>query len=63
MKTNLKRILQERGLKQKWLEEKSGVSHAAMSSLVNGKSGPTLRSARAIAKVLGLNIEEIWPEG
>jgi len=60
--TQLKRILRERGLKQKWLEEKTGISHSAMSLLVNGKSEPTLKSARAIARVLDVSIDELWPE-
>jgi len=62
MRTKLKQILQEREIKNKWLEEQTGISHAALSMLVNGKSEPTLRSARSIAHVLGKSIEEIWPE-
>lgn len=62
LQTKLKEILAARGIKIKWLEEQTGISHAAMSYLVNGRSEPTLRSARSIARVLGVTIEEIWPE-
>ncbi|KPV42036.1 helix-turn-helix transcriptional regulator [Alicyclobacillus ferrooxydans] len=62
MESKLKDILKSRGIKQKWLEEQTGISHAAMSSLCNHKSEPTLKSARAISKALGVPIEEIWPD-
>ncbi|GLG01195.1 hypothetical protein Alches_12340 [Alicyclobacillus hesperidum subsp. aegles] len=62
METRLKKLLKERGLKQGWVAEQTGISLGAMSAIVNGKSDPTLRSARAIARVLGVSIEELWPE-
>lgn len=62
MKSNLKRIMKERGIKHKWVEEQIEMSHAAFSSLVNEKSEPTLRNARKIARVLGVSDKDIWPE-
>jgi putative transcriptional regulator len=62
MESRLKEIAHSRGIKQKWVEEQAGISHSAMSALWTGKSEPTLKSARAISKVLGVSIDEIWPD-
>lgn len=56
----LKEILKKRGLKQNYIAEKAGVSDTALSSLVRGKSLPTLDVAYRIAKELDLNVMEIW---
>jgi transcriptional regulator with XRE-family HTH domain len=60
--TRLQKYLEERGIKQKWLCDKTGISDSAMSLIVRGKAEPTLRNARKIAKALGMTIEELWPE-
>lgn len=62
METNLGRIIQERGLKKTWVAQQANVSYAAFSSLLNGKSEPTLRTARKIARVLNISVDDIWPE-
>ena len=59
--TNLKNILQSRGLKQSWLAEQIGVSSEIMSRLCNGKTLPSLRLAQKIALFLDVRIDEIWP--
>lgn len=60
MRCRLKEILDERGLKQKWLYEKVDLSSSAMSQIVRGESDPTLQTALRIAKALGLTVEDIW---
>lgn len=60
--TPLKRLLFERGIKQEWLAQQTGLPANTISRIVNGRSEPTLRTARAIARVLGVSIEELWPE-
>lgn len=62
MQTRLWEIMKRKGIKQKDLEAQTRISHAAMSALCNGKSEPTLKSARAIAKVLEMTIDDLWPE-
>jgi len=60
--TRLSAEIRKRGLKKGWVAEQAGVSRSAMAMIVNGKSDPTLRTARKIAKVLGVTIEELWPD-
>jgi putative transcriptional regulator len=61
VETRLKQIMRERGLKQAWVAQQAGISPAQLSLLANGKGEPTLRTARAISRVLGVSIEELWP--
>lgn len=56
----LKEIIKERGLKQNFIAEKTGISVSALSSLVTEKSLPTLEVAYRIAAELDLNVMEIW---
>jgi DNA-binding XRE family transcriptional regulator len=60
IKSNLREILKERGLKQGFIAEKAGISQTTFSYLVTGKSLPTLEVAYKIAKVLDLQVEYIW---
>lgn len=62
MRSRLWEILKRKGVKQKDLEEQTGISHAAMSALCNSKSEPTLKNARRISKVLDVSIDELWPD-
>ncbi|GEO27651.1 hypothetical protein AAC03nite_34360 [Alicyclobacillus acidoterrestris] len=60
------RWLDERGIKQTWLAEQSGVSVSAISALASGRAqAPTLKHAKQIIKVLqrfdaGISIEDFW---
>lgn len=56
----LKEILNSRGIKQKWLCERVGVSNSAMSQIVRGESEPTLFTALKISSALDLVTNEIW---
>jgi putative transcriptional regulator len=62
MKSRLKEILEERGIKQTWLAKKIGVRISTINSLVTKGGVPTLPVAYRIAKALGLKIEDIWYE-
>ncbi|WP_437124849.1 helix-turn-helix transcriptional regulator [Brevibacillus laterosporus] len=62
MRSKLKEILRERGVKQKWLCERVGLSTSAMSQIVRGESLPTLSVAIRIAKALNMSVEDIWEE-
>ncbi|QOS97808.1 helix-turn-helix transcriptional regulator [Brevibacterium sp. JNUCC-42] len=46
MRSKLKEILGERGIKQRWLCERVGLSTSAMSQIVRGESLPTLPVAK-----------------
>lgn len=56
----LKEILDQRGIKQKWLCERVGVSSSAMSQIVRGESEPTLLTTLKISVALDLVTNEIW---
>ncbi|GIM46816.1 hypothetical protein DNHGIG_23650 [Collibacillus ludicampi] len=60
MKCRLKEILEERGIKQKWLCERTGVGVSHMSRIIGGKMIPTLEVAFKIAAALGLTVHDIW---
>ncbi|MBG9788037.1 helix-turn-helix domain-containing protein [Brevibacillus laterosporus] len=60
MRNNLKEILEERGIKQKWLQERVGLSRTALNRVINGLSIPSLEAALRIAKVLEIPVEVIW---
>lgn len=53
-------ILNDRGIKQKWLREQVGLSSSAISQIVRGESIPELITALKISKALGLKVEDIW---
>lgn len=48
--TKLKDYLKEKGINQKWLAQKIKTTETNLSSIVNGKSIPTLRLAYEIEK-------------
>lgn len=60
MRCRLKQILEERGIKQKWLSEKTGISESHLSRIVTGRITPTLEVAYRIAAALGLTVYDIW---
>jgi putative transcriptional regulator len=62
LQSNLKKILDERGIKQSHYVRKFGISATTMSALYRGDSLPTLPNAYIIAKELDLKIEDIWYE-
>jgi DNA-binding XRE family transcriptional regulator len=60
LETKLKQILVERGLKQGFIAEKSGLTPGAFSLIVRGKSLPTLPVAIRIARSLDETVESLW---
>jgi len=56
----LNEILEERGIKKKWLADRIGVTPTTITIICKGDSVPTLKVALKIADVLGLTVEDIW---
>ena len=50
-----------RGFKQKELAEKSGVKASMLSQIENGKKSGSIETLKAIAKVLGVDIDDLSP--
>lgn len=55
----LKLLLESRGIKQKWLAEKIGVSEVTVSSWSSGKSSPSIKNQKKLSKILDVPIEII----
>ncbi|MBD1379247.1 helix-turn-helix transcriptional regulator [Metabacillus arenae] len=60
MQTRLKEVIEERGIMQKFLVDKTGVTTNTMSGYVTGRQIPSVKNAYRIAKVLGVKVEDIW---
>ena len=60
VKNRLKKILEERGIKQTWLAEQVGVTRQTMSNLINNRFCPSLDIAFKIANVLGLKLDDVF---
>ena len=55
----LKELLRSKGVKQKWLANKIGVSEVSVSNWVKGKSQPTLKNYQKISEVLNIPLTEL----
>lgn len=55
----LKEILKSKGVKQKWLANKIGVSEVSVSNWVKEKSEPTLKNYHKISEVLNIPLTEL----
>ena len=60
VRNRLKEILSERGLKQNFIAEKSGITRQTFSNLVNNRFNPSMELAFKICKVLELNLEDVF---
>ena len=61
--TQLRLARQARGLSQQQLAGMAGISRQAVSALESGVSDPSLRVALALARALGLTVEELFGPG
>jgi len=55
----LKELLQAKGLKQKWLADKIGVSEVTVSSWCSGKSIPQKERLKELSKILKVPVKNI----
>lgn len=55
----LKKILEERGIKQSVLAKKLGVSTVSLSNWSTGKSNPSLLTVVRICQILDIPIDEL----
>lgn len=52
-----KRLIQSKGVKQKWLAQQIGVSEVTLSNWVQGNYKPTEENLHKIAEVLNIKYE------
>ena len=62
VKNRLKEIIDERGLKQNWIAEQVGITKQTMSSLVKNRYTTSMDIAFKIAKVLNMELNDIFYE-
>lgn len=55
----LKELFKSKGVKQKWLANKIGVSEVSVSNWVKGKSAPSLKNYQKISKILDIPLKEL----
>lgn len=55
----LKELLKSKGVKQKWLANKIGVSEVSVSNWVKGKSQPTIKNYQKISELLDIPLKEL----
>lgn len=58
----IKEILDEKGMSQQELAEKTGLTAATISSIINGKSSPKLVILEKIAEAFGISIQDLFPQ-
>jgi transcriptional regulator with XRE-family HTH domain len=55
----IKEVLEEKGIKQKWLADKLGKSYNMVNSYVRNRKQPRLEVLYDIAKILNVNVKEL----
>lgn len=55
----IKEVLDEKGIKQKWLAEKLGKSFNSVNSYVQNRQQPRLETLNEIACILDVDIKEL----
>jgi DNA-binding XRE family transcriptional regulator len=56
----IKQILEIRGLKQKWLADKIGVTEVTISNWVNNRTYPSIDTLINISKVLNVEVKDLF---
>ena len=60
--TNLRKIRKAKGMRQKKLADALGVTQGTVSAWESGRWDPTVENLRAVAKVLGVTVDELIGE-
>tara|TARA_X000000950_G_scaffold151634_1_gene186647 strand:+ start:123 stop:317 length:195 start_codon:yes stop_codon:yes gene_type:complete len=55
----IKEVLEERGIKQKWLAEKLGKSYNMVNAYVQNRQQPRLEVLDEISKILDIDIKDL----
>jgi len=58
----LREVLKTKGVKQKWLAAKLGVSEVTVSNWIKGKSQPSGRNLEKMSDVLAIPLRELMNE-
>jgi len=58
----IKQVLEEKGIKQKWLAEKLGKSYNMVNGYVQNRQQPRLEVLYEIAKILDVEVKDLLVE-
>jgi len=58
----IKQVLEEKGIKQKWLSDQLGKSYNMVNSYAQNKRQPSLEDLYKIAKILNVSVKELLIE-
>lgn len=58
----IKEVLEEKGIKQKWLAEQLGKSYNMVNGYVQNRQQPRLEILYEIAKILEVNVKDLLKE-
>ncbi|WP_159523717.1 helix-turn-helix domain-containing protein [Sunxiuqinia indica] len=58
----IKEVLEQKGIKQKWLAEKLGKSYNMVNSYVQNRRQPSIEDLYRIAKILDVNPKDLLKE-
>ena len=58
----IKDVLEQKGIKQKWLAEQLGKSYNMVNSYVQNRRQPSLEDLYKIAEILGVEVKELLIE-
>lgn len=58
----LEKVIEEKGLKKAYVARKAGISPGLLSKYLSGERKPKLNTAKKLADLLELSIEEIFFE-
>ncbi len=56
----IKQSLELRGLKQKWLADKIGVTEVTISNWVNNRTYPSIETLLSISNVLKIEVKDLF---
>jgi putative transcriptional regulator len=56
---SLKRVLELKGIKQRWLADELGVTEVTISNWVNNRTYPSLETLNSISQILNIEIKEL----
>lgn len=62
MKNKIRQALKKRGIKISFIISETGLSKSYFYDVMNGKSIPSLANARKMAEVIGVPLDELFPE-
>ena len=60
MKTKLKKKLIEKGIKHKWLANRSGLNESILSLIINGRYNPDKQQRKKISVAMGVREAELF---